>query len=61
MFNQLETHFVILQLGYLNERVMKLVTDLGRKFATFFSYLRRLVILTFNPALDFQRAEPIND
>lgn len=60
MFNQQETHFVVMQLGYLNERVMKLVTDLGGNFATFF-YLRRLVILTFNPALDFQRAEPIND
>lgn len=51
---------MILELGYLNERVMKLVIDLGGHFAAFF-YLRRLVILTFNPALDFQRAEPIND
>lgn len=60
MFNQQETHFVLMQLGYLKERVMKLVTDLGGNFATFF-YLRRLVILTFNPALDFQRTESIND
>lgn len=35
MFNQQETHFVLMQLGYLKERVMELVTDLRGNFATF--------------------------